>query len=182
MRMLSKLWRRFRGNERGTSTIEFVMILPGFLAILLVGYESGMMMVRNVLLERGVDLAVRDLRLGTPTPPTFEELRTTICRESMLIEPEDCADTIQVQLEPVDLASWATFDSPARCIDQTADIDPIDDTTYLGGGNNQLMLVRVCSLYRPMFAPTGWGMQMPNDGNGNYALVVTTAFVNEPTR
>ncbi|MEO0702555.1 MAG: pilus assembly protein [Pseudomonadota bacterium] len=180
--MLLKLFRCLRANKDGTSTIEFVLIFPGFLALFLVAYESGLMMVRNVLLERGVDLAVRDLRLAGSAPPSFDQLKAKICREALVIAAEDCDDTIQVQLEPVDTTNWVTLDDNIRCIDQDTTINPLDETTFTGGGSNELMMVRVCALYQPMFKPTGWGMQMPKaDDNGNYALVVKSAFVNEPT-
>ncbi|NET52160.1 MAG: pilus assembly protein, partial [Merismopedia sp. SIO2A8] len=60
--------------------------LPGFLAIFISAYESGLMMVRNVMLERGVDIAVRELRLGTPQPPTFDEFKQSICDASGIIQ------------------------------------------------------------------------------------------------
>jgi hypothetical protein len=50
------------------------------------------------------------------------------------------------------------------------------------GGNNELMMVRVCALFRPMFPSTGLGLNLRYDGDGNYAIVATTAFVNEPSR
>ena len=80
------------------------------------------------------------------------------------------------------MGTFAMPTTAPRCIDIDSDIDPIDDTTFIGGDNNELMLVRVCALFQPMFPTTTLGMQMPTDGNGNYALVVSSAFVNEPTR
>lgn len=179
--MLMNLFRRFRGNRQGTATIEFVLIFPGFVALFLVAYESGLMMIRDVLLERGVDLAVRDLRLAGAAPPSFDQFKANICAESMVIPADECDQTLQVQLEPVDTIAWTTLDDNVRCIDQATTINPLDETTFTGGGSNQLMMVRVCALYQPLFKPTGWGMQMPSDGQGNYALVVKSAFVNEPT-
>lgn len=77
--------RRFLRNETGSSTVEFCILLPAFLALFISSYEAGLLMVRNVMLERGVDLAVRDLRLGTPEPPTFEEFKQSICDNSLII-------------------------------------------------------------------------------------------------
>lgn len=44
------------------------------------------------------------------------------------------------------------------------------------------MLVRVCALFEPFFPTTGLGMMMRYNARGDYALVATTAFVNEPSR
>lgn len=192
MLKLAKMLRRFRRSEDGSSTVEFVIIFPAFIAIFLSSFESGLMMARNVMLERGVDIAVRSLRLGTPIPPTYDQFKQQIC-DNAIIFP-DCITLVQVELQPI---STATFSMPANstnCINESVHndpvnpINPINDTTYLGGGNNDLMIVRVCALFKPFFPGTTLGMQMPRfdptntSPDAKYALVATSAFVNEPTR
>lgn len=181
--LLARLDRRasrLRRDESGTSTVEFVILFPLFMVIFLAAFESGFMMLRNVMLERSVDLAVRDLRLGDPQPPTFDELKQEICANTYFIE--DCDTRVQVQLEPVNMTTWGPLGGTTRCIDIESTIDPFDQTEYSVGGNNELMMVRVCALFQPMFPTTGLGLAMRYDGAGNYAIVVTTAFVNEPSR
>jgi hypothetical protein len=178
--LLRRLSSRFRRDESGTSTVEFVILFPLFMAIFFAAFESGYLMLRNVMLERSVDLAVRELRLGDPQPPTFAEFKQGICDNTYFIS--DCDDVVQVQLRPVDMTTWGPLNGDPRCIDVESAIDPFDQTEYLVGGNNELMMVRVCALFQPMFPTTGLGLNMQYDGDGNYALVVTTAFVNEPSR
>ena len=171
---------RFRRDETGASTVEFVLIFPAFLALFISSYEAGLLMIRNVMLERGVDLAVRELRLGTPVPPSFDEFKQSICDSALIIR--DCDEVIQVELRPVSTTTWAPLAGPARCIDMASDIDPIDQTEYSVGTNNELMLVRVCSLFDPLFGTTGFAMRLPLFDDGRYALVATSSFVNEPSR
>jgi len=181
--LLARLDRRasrLRRDESGSSAVEFVILFPMFMAIFFAGFESGYLMLRNVMLERSVDLAVRQLRLGTPTPPSFDQFKQQICNETFFIS--DCQNRLQVQLRPVNMTTWGPLNGDPRCIDVESTIDPFDQTEYLVGGNNELMMVRVCALFRPMFPTTGLGLNMQYDGDGNYALVVTTAFVNEPSR
>lgn len=186
---LSRSLSRFWNSEDGGPTVEFVILFPAFIAIFLSAFESGLMMTRNVMLERAVDLSVRDLRLGTPIPPSYDEFKESICERALIIE--ECETLIQVQLEPIDLTTFNVPSNAVNCIDEnthnaTVDpINPIDDTTYLGGENDELMIVRVCALFTPFFPGTTLGMQMPrydDDGTDKYALVVTSAFVNEPSR
>jgi len=173
--------RRLGRDEDGATTMEFVILFPLFLAIFFAAFESGLMMLRNVMLERSVDLAVRDLRLGTPVPPTFPEFKQTICDRTYFID--NCDDVVQVELQPVDLTTWGPLDENPRCIDVASTIDPFDQTEYSVGTNNELMLVRVCALFQPMFPTTGLGLSMRYDeASSHYAIVVTTAFVNEPSR
>ena len=171
---------RLRREEDGTSTVEFVILFPMFMAIFFAAFESGFMMLRTVMLERSVDLAVRNLRLGTPEPPTFQEFKQQVCDNTFFVT--NCNDVVQVQLEPVNMTTWGPLGGNPRCIDVEATIDPLDQTEYSVGANNELMMVRVCALFRPMFPTTGLGLNLQYDGDGNYAVVVTTAFVNEPSR
>lgn len=192
MLKLANLLRRFRRSEDGSSTVEFVIIFPAFIAIFLSSFESGLMMVRNVMLERGTDIAIRSLRLGTPIPPTYDEFKQSICDNAVIFP--DCLTLVQVELEPISTANFTMPNTPTNCINEsvhnsaTNPINPINDTSFVGGGNNDLMVVRVCALFTPMFPGTTLGMQMPkfdpNDTapDAKYALVVTSAFVNEPTR
>ncbi|MEM9031631.1 MAG: TadE family protein [Pseudomonadota bacterium] len=190
---LARELRRFRRREDGgTSTVEFVILFPAFLAIFLSSFESGLMMVRNVMLERAVDLNVRQLRLGTPAPPSYDQFKAQVCADALIIV--DCESLIQVQLEPISTATWVFPTNDTFCIDEARHNDPanpmnpLDDTTYVGGGNNEMLIVRVCALFTPMFPGTALGMQMPKfdptnpNDDAKYALVVTSAFVNEPTR
>lgn len=173
---LGKFWK----NEAGSSTVEFAILLPAFVAIFVSAFESGLMMVRNVMMERGVDLAVRDLRLGTPTPPTFEEFKQAVCDNAIIIA--DCMQTLQVELVPVSTATWGPLDPNPNCLDLESDLDPLDQTEYSVGTNNELMLVRVCALFKPISPATTLGLVMPEYQNGLYALIATSAFVNEPSR
>lgn len=190
--LIASTLRRFRRSEDGNATIEFVILFPAFMAIFLGSFEAGLMMVRNVMLERSVDLAVRTLRLGTPVPPDYDTFKQQICDKALIFQ--DCMKLVQVQLEPVDMTTWNVPTNATNCIDEARHNDPVnpinpkDDTTYIGGGNNELMIVRVCALFEPFFPGTTLGMQMPkynpNDpaADAKYALVVTSAFVNEPSR
>ena len=181
--MIRNILRVLRGKSRdedGAATVEFVILFPAFIAIFLSAFEAGIFMVRNVMLERATDLAVRNLRLGMPAPPTYLQFKQQICDNTLILE--DCMNMVQVELQPVSLTAWAPLSGDANCIDQAATIDPIDSTTFLGCGNNELMMVRICAKFTPMFPTTTLGLKMPVDDFGTYSLVTTTAFVNEPSR
>jgi hypothetical protein len=47
------------------------------------------------------------------------------------------------------------------------------------GGQNQLMLVKACAIFNPIFPSTGLGLQLVRD-DGGYAVTAFSAFVNEP--
>lgn len=176
-RIASKL-RRFRRADDGSATIEFVLLFPILMVIFLSTVESGIMMLRHAMLERGVDMALRSLRLGTDNPPTFDELKTEICNYTGIIQ--NCPETIQIELVEVDTSNWTLAVSDIRCIDRDSEIDPVSETTYQPGASNALMIVRVCAIVDPIFPGTGLGTIMPVDATGGYALVTISSYVNEP--
>lgn len=173
--------RRFREEDDGNATIEFVFLFPAFIFLFLTGFEAGYYMVRNVVLERATDIAIRDVRLSNGQIPDWAALKARICNEAQIIP--DCMRTLQVEMQPVPNTPGsvaAVTGGAVRCID-TGAAPNVDQTgTYSAGGQNVMMLVRVCSLAQPLFPTTGIGVGMKMDLEGNYALVATTAFVSEP--
>jgi Flp pilus assembly protein TadG len=80
---LSRVLRRLGMSEAGTASVEFVIIVPVFLAIFMSAFESGLLTLRHAMLERAVDISVRNLRLGLWANPTPELLRDSICQQAV---------------------------------------------------------------------------------------------------
>ncbi|MEM8802881.1 MAG: TadE family protein [Pseudomonadota bacterium] len=167
-------------SEDGTATIEFVFLFPIFMFLFTVGFEAGLYMVRNVLLERGVNIAVRDVRLGNDKVPDFDALRANICANAGPVP--DCLDRLQIEMQTIPIAPGgvATLQSAARCVDRQSTDSPLIGTIYDVGAENSMMIVRACLLQQPIFPSTAIGVGLGVDTEGNYAIVATTAFVNEP--
>jgi len=181
--ILAEFLRRFRAfkkRETGNASIEFVFLFPVFIFLFLTGFEAGYYMVRNVFLERAVDVAVRDVRLGTGEADDFDEMRSRICDQARIIP--DCLNAVQIEMQSVAITPGATtpLRSPARCVDRESSDDASAHTNFGLGGENEMMMVRVCVLAEPLFPSTGIGVGLSVDNQGNYALVATSAFVNEP--
>lgn len=180
MRILSapkRLLRRFAQSECGTATIEFVIMFPFIVSFMLGSVEIGVLKVRHVMLERAVDLAVRDLRLGTWNPPTHLELKEKVCTMAGIIP--SCIDVILIELRPVSTTTWAPLGTATKCLDRGSEISPF--TEFDGGDQNEMMLVRACVIVDPFFKSSEFALDLPkHDSDGGYALVSVSAFVNEP--
>jgi len=163
-------------EEDGTATIPFLLFLPFFMMLVISSLEMGVLMMRHVMLERGLDLSVRDLRLGTFTGD-YEDFKRNICNRAGVIP--DCMNVLVVELRPVSTVTWEPLASGAICIDRANPLAPLGNPFDEGAGD-QLMLVRACAKFDPIVPTTGIGFQLPKDNTGAYALVSTTAFVNEP--
>lgn len=169
--------RRAREDEEGTATLPFVIFFPFFLMLVLSSLELGMLMIRHVMLERALDIAVRGLRLGIWTPPSHDELKRVICNQAGLIP--DCMNALLVELRPVDKASWSPLSNSPTCVDRSATIQPV--VSFDPGIGDDMMLIRACAKVDPLFKEYGAGWALPKDSSGAISLISATAFVNEPT-
>lgn len=180
---LANLLHRFRKNEDGVVTVEFVIIFPVFMTLFLMTFESGMVSLRHFALERAVDVAVRDVRIGAIPNPTRDILRTRICSFAGILP--DCENQLQLEMIRRDLRNWVAVPTNVACIDRGAATQPVVEFT--SGGNNELIFLRACVRLDPVMPTTLLGRTIveANSGTaagGSYALVSTTAFVVEPFR
>ena len=164
-------------KEAGTATVEFVLAFPVIMAIFFMGVEGGWITVRETMLERAVDLTVRNLRLGNYTDPTNDTLRTAICSNLTVIA--NCAASLMIELTPVNTTTWVMPSAAAPCVNRSEKIQPV--TTVQQGTGDEMMMIRVCAVVDLMFPLTGIGLDLPKDASGAFHMIATTAFVNEPT-
>lgn len=173
--------RAFARSESGSSSIEFVIIFPVFFMMFLMIVESGVISVRHVMLERGVDITLREVKIGAIANPTRALLLDRICELAGVIP--NCDQEVQIEMVRRNPRSWITIDRAVACIDRGAPAQPVVEFTT--GGNNELVYVRVCARIDPFFPTTGLGKAIvaQNSGSaaaGSYALVSDGAFVVEP--
>jgi len=147
------------------------------------GFESGYYMVRSVMLERAVDISVRNVRLGNGKIPQLAAFKEDVCQNATILP--DCENSIQVEMVSVDMVpgAVAALDDSSVCIDRRrADVDQTAFSTYDVGTINKMVLVRVCAVASPLFPTTGIGsgMKRTEQIGENYAMIATTAFVAEP--
>jgi len=176
LRPLSSLFGRFSRSEEGSATIEFAITFPAMLFFMLSGIELGMVTMHHVMLERAMDLTVRDIRLGTGTAPQHDEIKDLICERAAFIS--NCNDNLRLEMVQIDPRAWSGLVGDADCTDQSEEVAPV--RSFVNGLENELMILRACAKFDPFFATSGLGNKLETDGAGQYALVSVSAFVQEP--
>ncbi len=175
--------RRFKGlrhalrREDGTAAMEFVLAVPLLITIFMASFESGLLMIRSIMLEQSVDMTMRELRLGHYTLPDAALLKVEICKRTVIFK--DCEANIMIEMTRISTATWALPSTGVACIDRAEDIQPV--TSLQIGQQNDIMLVRVCVVQDALFPTTGIGLGLPKDGEGGYGVIATSAFVTEPS-
>ncbi|PKP71383.1 MAG: hypothetical protein CVT82_02045 [Alphaproteobacteria bacterium HGW-Alphaproteobacteria-4] len=170
--------RRFLRREDGAVTIPTIIFIPFFLLIFTSSIELSTLSIRQSLLERAVDDTARILKLGIEPLPDHTTLKRSICNR-MAIVPT-CMQDLMVEVVEIDRATWTTAraGTAVTCVDHSDEEDK--ETLIERGISDQMMLMRVCLKVKPMMPGAGAGAQMVKDATGAVALVVVTAFVNEP--
>jgi hypothetical protein len=167
---------RFRRDEDGNATIEFVIMFPLFIFLLLAGIEMGIIAVRQATLERAVDMTVRDIRLGTGTAPQHDEIKDIICDRAVMV-PE-CKSNLRLEMISVDPENFVAPPVVPDCTDASEEVNPVRQFT--NGMDNQLMILRACAKFKPYYPLSGIGRELTKDNAGYAAVTATTAFVQEP--
>ncbi|PRY94715.1 TadE-like protein [Hasllibacter halocynthiae] len=178
IRVIRRLARAAR-REDGFMAMEFAILMPAMLLFLCFGIEVGTLMARSAMLDRAVDIASRDLRLGTVSPLSYDEFRESICDKVAIIG--DCQSSLIVEVvdfRDVDAGTWR---STSVCAARGgADLVPADSVTYAPGFQNTIKLVRACMPIDSFFPGAGPLALLPRDANGDFRIVSINAFVHEP--
>jgi hypothetical protein len=168
--------KRFVRQEDGTSTIEFLFVFPVIFTTFLATFESGFFTMRYVMLDRGLDMTVRELRLGLIAAPALSRIKQSICAKGQLIS--NCEAAISVELRPVNTTTWIFPTGRIECVDLGRPPNPVVEPTL--GIENEVMLIRACLAGRPMFPSAVLAANMVRSSVGDYFVTATSAFVNEP--
>jgi Flp pilus assembly protein TadG len=168
--------RQLRADERGTATVEFAIMFPIFATLFLSAVELGMISLRHSMLERGLDMAVRDIRLGTGTNPQHDDIKDAICNYAGLLP--NCDANLRLEMIQVDPRNYVAPQADADCIDHSEEATPLRN--FANGVENEMMLLRACFVFSPVFPTAGLGYYLETDGAGNSAMTATSAFVQEP--
>lgn len=172
------LLARFRRSEAGAVTIPAVLFLPLFILIMAASVELCVLAFKQTLLERGIDMTTRILRLGKADLPDHTTLKRSICQNIAFLP--SCMDDLRVEVYEVDKSTWTSTLSgtSTSCVDRSVIDQP--DPTIESGSSDQLMLVRACLMVKPMMEVNPLARALVRGTPGEYALVSVTSFVNEP--
>jgi len=182
---MNGLFKRFCKDEGGTVSIEFVLIFPIFFGFFLMTYEAGVYSSRLVVLEHGVDVAVRAIRIKTLTDPTRDNIRKEICDNARILP--DCLNQLEIELIQKDMKTpWTALDQTIDCVNR-GDLSEVPTATIDSVGSNELAFLRACIRIDPFLPTSNLGKAFVEASKddaraaGSYALVAMSAFVVEPS-
>lgn len=186
MRTLLRPITRFLRDDRATASLEFVIMFPVIITLFIAAFETGIILSRQVLLERSVDEAARLLRLsrqivdpatGARRTPNANDIKQAICDNTDAIP--DCENVLVVELTVIDRNTYAMPAAGMPCVNRD---DPATQPALIfdQGTGNQLVLLRSCAVIDLMLPFSGFGVNLARDDTGGLHMVAASIFVNEP--
>ncbi len=170
--------RTFWRDDSANATVEFVLVAPMLFWLVFSVFEAGWLMTRQMMLERGLDLMVRDLRLGLyGANPSHDTLKANVCNYAKVFK--DCQNSVHLELAVLDRTTLGLANtSEIGCVDRTGAVSPVVNVNP--GARSDIMFVRACMVVDPLLPGTGLGAQLTKDPSGGFAMVAYGAFMNEP--
>ena len=174
---IKKFMRRFRKDEDGSALmLEFVIFVPLLFTTFLMAVELSIYSMRQVFLDRGLDIAVRPVRLSTNLPLNHDVLKEIICENAGFLE--DCSETLRLEMITVSPRNFTPLSAQVDCIDTSLDYNPVQG--FVLGQEHDMMMMRACVRFDPVFPTSGLGASFDKDGGGKAHMVSIAAFVQEP--
>src|SRR3984885_2395772 len=166
------VFRRFRGNRRGSAAVEFAPVAPVFFALLFAIIETAMMFFASQVLETITQDSARMILTGQAQTAAYTQaqFQTFVC--SQIPALFTCSNL------SIDVESYSSFSSVTINSQIDGSKNFINNMQYNPGGPGDIVVVRLFYQW-PLFV-TGLGYNISNLSGSQRLLSATAAFRNEP--
>ena len=174
-----RLGRKLAGDEAGSPAVEFALVSPIFIAVVLATLQAGSVFLVKAFFESSAEAAARVVLTNQTDASTFTvaQFQTEICTQ--LTALFNCAD-VTVELEPPPAgttnlsALLPTFDSHGNVVGApTVDVGA---NSAVPGTDMLLVVMYPWPVYGGPL-----GLNFSNMGNGKMLMTSTQVFRIEPT-
>ncbi|MBY4893242.1 pilus assembly protein [Rhodobacteraceae bacterium N5(2021)] len=170
--------KEFWEDQSATATLEFVIVFPLLMIVFIAAFETALILTRQIMLERTLDMSTRVLRLAQGVITDADTVRDTMCANTNLLPNCDTLLTIDLQIIDRDV-----YDMPSNdqvCAGRGEDIVIAPDNEFQVGADNDFLLIRTCLIVDRILPFSGFGLNLTRDDSGGMHMMASTIFVNEP--
>jgi Flp pilus assembly protein TadG len=173
---VSRLARRLAVDEAGSPAVEFALVSPIFIGVVLATLQAASIFLVKAFFESGAEQAARVVLTNQTSSLTAAQFRTEICNQ--LTALFNCGQ-ITVELEPMPAgttnvtALLPTFDANGNLIGTP----PVDVGASAAGAGTDMLLVVMYPW--PVYGGP-LGLNFSNLGNGKMLMTSTQVFRTEP--
>jgi Flp pilus assembly protein TadG len=174
---VSRLGRELGGDESGSPAVEFALVFPIFIGVVLATLQAGTIFLAKAYFESGAEQAARVVLTNQTASLTAAQFKTEICDQ--LTALFNCSQ-LTVELEPMPAgttnisAMLPTFDSHGNIVGT-----PTVDVGANAAASCTDMLLVVMYPWPVYGGPLG--LNFSNLGNGKMLMTSTQVFRTEPS-
>jgi Flp pilus assembly protein TadG len=162
---------RLGGAQEATSAVEFALIAPAFLAILIAIFQVAVFLFAQQALQNAANEAGRTLMTGQAASDTQAAFKTNICNNYLPPIVFKCNSLIVI----VQSGSTASTALPAL---YNSNGQPITSFPYSPGSPGDTVVVQLVYPWSTVIGPLGFALS--NLPNGAAEMMGVTAFRVEP--
>ncbi|WP_166486166.1 TadE/TadG family type IV pilus assembly protein [Jannaschia sp. CCS1] len=179
MRSLPHTLRAFWRDETATATLEMVIVFPLMMIVFIAAFETALILTRQIILERSLDMSVRVLRLAQGLDTDTDAVRDTMCANTRLLP--NCQELLSIDLIVIDDETYAMPTNEQICNARGEDLIISPDNAFDDGVGGDFMLIRTCLIVDRILPFSGFGLNLTRDDSGGMHMMASTIFVNEPS-
>jgi Flp pilus assembly protein TadG len=168
--------RKLAGDESASPAVEFALVFPIFIAIVLATLQAGTIFLAKAYFESGAEEAARIVLTNQADSLTVAQFQTAVCDQ--LTALFNCSEVV-VELEPVPAGATSlssllpTFDSHGNVVGApTVDVGA---NSAVSGTDMLLVMMYPWPVYGGPL-----GLNFSNMGNGKMLMTSTQVFRIEP--
>ncbi|GAB5448193.1 TadE/TadG family type IV pilus assembly protein [Gymnodinialimonas sp.] len=170
--------RAFWKDEAATATLEFVIVFPLLMIVYIAAFETALILTRQIMLERSLDMSTRVLRLAQGVITDASTVRDTMCSNTNLLP--NCETLLTIDLQIIDRTVYDMPSNDQVCAGRGNGIVIAPDNEFEVGADNDFLLIRTCLVVERILPFSGFGLNLTRDDDGDMHMMASTIFVNEP--
>lgn len=164
-------------DKKGSTAVEFALVLPAFLTLMFSIFEVGWFYFVNSQVDAATLRAARFIRTGQAQQMQFDrdEFFNAVCPSLQIFG--NCSERMTVEVETfANFAELAADASTPVCRDDLPQF--VDAIPYQPGVDNDIVRLRICLIYKTI--NPALGINVSDSSSGSRRLYGTHLFRNEP--
>jgi Flp pilus assembly protein TadG len=167
-------WRAFIADQEGSTAVEFALVAPPFIALLVALIQTFLVFFAQQLLETAVNQSSRLILTGQAQTQSMSQSQfaSNVCSNLPILI--NC-NNLMIDVEVAGSWSSANTGMPTLTFDGNGNVTNI--WQYNLGNPGDIVVARVMYQWPVFMGPLGFNLA--NLGNGNRLIMASTAFMNE---
>jgi Flp pilus assembly protein TadG len=167
-------WRTFFADQKGATAVEFALVGPAFIALLVALIQTFLVFFAQQLLETSVNASSRAILTGQAQAQnmTQSQFASAVCSNLPILF--NC-NNLMIDVEVASAWSSANAGTPTLTYNSNGTVS--NSWQFNPGNPGDIVVVRVMYLWPVFLGPLGFNL---SNQPGNWRLIMaSTAFMNE---